>query len=227
MKQWLLLVSISTLLAACGGDDKQAAAPKADSAPVAQAEPAAKVAEKVTTEAKAPSAAEYDKAALVEEAKVAVQALGGNLMQELQLAMKAGGPLNAIPVCNEKAPEIANAVSTAQSLQISRVSLKNRNPVMGKANDWQTTVLQDFDTRKAAGESPDTLAFTQIIEHDGKSEFRFMKAIPTGGQCLGCHGANLEPAVSAKIAELYPEDKAVGYKEGDLRGAFVVVKSLN
>lgn len=223
MKQWLLLVSLTTLLAACGADDKQAAAPKADKAPAAQPAPAAEP----VAEVKAPTAAEYDKAALVADAKLAVQALGGNLKKELQLAMKAGGPLNAIPVCNEKAPEIANTISAEKGLQVSRVSLKNRNPVMGKANDWQSAVLQDFDTRKAAGESPDTLAFTQIVEHDGKSEFRFMKAIPTGSLCLSCHGANLKPEVTVKIAELYPEDKAVGYKEGDLRGAFVVVKSLN
>lgn len=223
MKPFLLLVSLTTLLAACGADDKQAAAPKADAVPATQAAPVAEAPAAVST----PSTADYDKAALVAEAKLAVQALGGNLKQELQLAMKAGGPLNAIPVCYEKAPEIAKTVSAEQGLQVSRVSLNNRNPVMGKATDWQSAVLQDFDTRKAAGESPDTLAFTQITEHDGKSEFRFMKAIPTGSLCLNCHGADLKPEVTAKIAELYPEDKAVGYKEGDLRGAFVVVKSLN
>jgi hypothetical protein len=32
--------------------------------------------------------------------------------------------------------------------------------------------------------------------------------------------------VTAKLNELYPADKAIGYKEGDLRGAFVVVKNL-
>jgi hypothetical protein len=50
-----------------------------------------------------------------------------------------------------------------------------------------------------------------------------MKAIPTGGLCLACHGETIDPAVAGKIAELYPEDKATGFREGDLRGAFVVI----
>jgi len=58
------------------------------------------------------------------------------------------------------------------------------------------------------------------------NEFRFMKAIPMAANCLQCHGTEISPAVSAKLTELYPQDKAVGYKEGDLRGAFVVVKNL-
>ena len=65
----------------------------------------------------------------------------------------------------------------------------------------------------------------QVAEVVG-NEFRFMKAIPTGAVCLKCHGTDLSPAVTAKLTELYPDDKATGFKEGDLRGAFVVVKNL-
>jgi hypothetical protein len=102
------------------------------------------------------------------------------------------------------------------------VSLKNRNPVTGKANEWQTAVLNDFEAKKAAGADPATLVHAEVVG----SEFRFMKAIPTAAVCLSCHGTELSPAVTAKLNELYPADKAIGYKEGDLRGAFVVVKNL-
>jgi hypothetical protein len=40
--------------------------------------------------------------------------------------------------------------------------------------------------------------------------------------CLGCHGKNIAPEVQAKLDELYPEDQATGFSEGDLRGAFVI-----
>ncbi len=53
-----------------------------------------------------------------------------------------------------------------------------------------------------------------------------MKAVPTGKVCLSCHGETVAPEVEQKLAELYPDDKARGYKEGDIRGAFVVVKPL-
>jgi len=128
----------------------------------------------------------------------------------------------ALSICRIKAPELAKAISADQGMAVKRVSLKNRNPVMGVANEWQTKVLNDFETRKAADEDPATLAYAEVVDH----EFRFMKAIPTAAVCLGCHGAHLSPAVTAKLTELYPQDQAVGYKEGDLRGAFVVVKNL-
>jgi len=59
-----------------------------------------------------------------------------------------------------------------------------------------------------------------------KQQFRFMKAIPTGALCLQCHGSNMSPEVSARLTELYPGDKATGYAEGDIRGAFVVTRNL-
>jgi hypothetical protein len=53
-----------------------------------------------------------------------------------------------------------------------------------------------------------------------------MKAIPTGEVCLKCHGTQIAPEVSQVLASLYPEDRATGYKEGDIRGAFVVIRKL-
>ncbi|WML90601.1 DUF3365 domain-containing protein [Thiothrix lacustris] len=211
MNKYVVMVSLAVLLSACGEKAEKAEAP-------AEAPKAAEQAQQA-----APAAAPaIDQAALAEEAKSAVQALGGTLKGELEAAMKAGGPVEAMSICNTRAPEIAKAVSAEKGLQVSRVSLKNRNPVMGKANEWQTAVLNDFEAKKAAGADPATLAHAEIVG----GEFRFMKAIPTGEVCLTCHGTNLSPAVTAKLTELYPEDKATGYKLGDLRGAFVVVKNL-
>jgi hypothetical protein len=70
------------------------------------------------------------------------------------------------------------------------------------------------------------MAWSEVAAIDGKQQFRFMKAIPTGALCLQCHGSNMSPEVSARLAELYPGDKATGYTEGDIRGAFVVTRNL-
>lgn len=42
--------------------------------------------------------------------------------------------------------------------------------------------------------------------------------------CLNCHGDKnmLSEEVSAQLANLYPEDKATGYREGDFRGVIRV-----
>jgi hypothetical protein len=42
--------------------------------------------------------------------------------------------------------------------------------------------------------------------------------------CLSCHGKkeDLDPEVLDQLNELYADDRATGFSEGDLRGAFVV-----
>ena len=202
----ILILGLASLLVACGGKEE----PKTD-----------------TTESKKPAAtAPLDKAALAEQAKAAIKTYGGSLKAELQTAMQSGGPVNAISACQLKAPEIAKTVSEGEKLQISRVSLRNRNPVMGVPNEWQTQVLNDFEARKVKGEAIESLVYSELVENAGKQEFRFMKAIPTEAMCLTCHGSEISPAVMTRLKELYPQDKATGFKEGDLRGAFVVVKNL-
>jgi hypothetical protein len=205
--QRLVVLAVVSLLVACGGKE----------------EPKASKANEVNTST---VVAPPDKAALAEEAKTAIKMYGGQLKTELQTAMQAGGPINALTACQIKAPEVATSVSASQQLQISRVSLRNRNPVMGMPSEWQAQVLNDFEARKVKGEALESLVYSELVESNGKQEYRFMKAIPTEAMCLTCHGSDISPAIMTRLTELYPQDKATGFKEGDLRGAFVVVKNL-
>ena len=157
----------------------------------------------------------------VAEARMTIKAFATELKGELQSAMKAGGPVNAIGVCNIRAPEIATSINSKGKLQISRVSLKNRNP--GNAPDeWQRVVLENFEKRKAAGEEAAKIDYADTVATEKGKEFRYMKAIPTDAICLNCHGANIHSDVKAKLDELYPGDKARGFNVGDIRGAFYV-----
>lgn len=160
------------------------------------------------------------------QARAAAGEFAGALKAELTAAMQAGGPLEAIEVCHTRAPAIADAVSLDSGMKVSRVSLRNRNP--GNApTEWQAAVLRDFEARLAAGEAVDALSWQGIAQSEGPREYRFMKAIPTAPLCLACHGESIAPTVAEKIAELYPEDQATGYREGDIRGAFVVISQLD
>lgn len=85
-------------------------------------------------------------------------------------------------------------------------------------------MLENFDRQKAAGKDITKLAWSETVNTDDGREFRFMKAIPTGEVCLKCHGTELAPGVAQALAGLYPEDRATGYSQGDIRGAFVVTK---
>jgi hypothetical protein len=130
----------------------------------------------------------------------------------LQQGMASGGPVGAIGVCKDIAPDIAERLSAESGAAVSRTSLKVRNPD-NAPEDWQSDALQDFES----GESE------EFFERVGDSGGRYMKAIPTGGLCLNCHGTVLPPDVAARLKEAYPRDEATGYYLGDIRGAFSVV----
>ena len=169
-----------------------------------------------------PAAGASDRTALTEQAKAAVAALATALKSELSTAMAAGGPPQAIDVCHSRAPAIAAEISQQQGVEVSRVSLRNRNPD-NAPRDWQVGVLKTFQARLEAGEDAGSLTWQEIAETDGGRVFRFMKAIPTQPLCLACHGTAIAPAVQDKLAEWYPDDRATGFSEGDLRGAFVAL----
>lgn len=168
----------------------------------------------------------FDEPAEVEWANQATLEYGGALKSELKSAMQAGGPLEAIAVCNTKASVISEEVSLANDVVLSRVSNRNRNP-SNAPNEWQQAVLNDFEARKQAGEAADKLTWHQIAETENGPEFRFMKAIPTGPLCLQCHGREIAIPVADTLAALYPDDKATGFLVGDIRGAFVVTRKLD
>lgn len=156
----------------------------------------------------------------VTESREAVKALGKELIAQLKQALEEGGPVKAIKVCNSEAPEIAAKLSSQYDWEIGRTSLKTRNP-KNNPDEWETIVLQQFEQRKQQGEAIATLEYYETTAKG----FRYMKAIPTKGLCLTCHGDAIPESVKATLVELYPEDKATGFKLGDIRGAFTVFQN--
>ena len=166
----------------------------------------------------------------VAQSKMVVEEFSTSLKGELGKAMKAGGPANAIEVCNKVAPDIARKLSEKHGMKVARTSLKTRNSA-NAPDDWEKAVLEKFEERRAEGENSAEMAYYEIVKSDGKKEFRFMKAInmpPLSKMpCLKCHGENIAPEVSAKLDELYPDDRARGYKAGQIRGAFSLAQPLD
>jgi len=163
----------------------------------------------------------------VADSRAAVKQFFGALKGELVAGIKAGGPANAIGVCNHEAPIIAANVSMSKGMHVGRTSLKLRNP-NNKPDAWERAVLEKFSSRKAAGEDPAKMEYFEVVEMSGEKIFRYMKAIPTAAKpCLACHGDNIAAAVDEKLSLLYPDDKAVGYKAGDIRGAFTIMQGMD
>jgi hypothetical protein len=166
-------------------------------------------------------AADDDLQSRTEASRAAVKEFAGALQGELGAAMKEGGPIAAIAVCNAKAPEIATEQAAKRGWTVGRTTLKSRNEA-NAPDTWERAVLESFEARRAAGEALDTMEHAEIVTAEGGAVFRYMKAIPTGEVCLACHGSAIKPEITAKLDALYPSDQARGFSVGDIRGAFTI-----
>lgn len=168
-----------------------------------------------------------DEAQLLQEARGIPAKMVPKLLEVLQDEIDRSGHAGAISVCREKAPEMAKNLSAQIGWQVRRVSLKNRNP-KAVPDAWERATLEEFERRLAAGEKPTGIDKGEIVEENGQKFYRYMKALPTQDLCLNCHGTpdRLAPGVAAKLKELYPDDKAVGYGPAEIRGAITAKKPL-
>lgn len=165
-----------------------------------------------------------DMSTLKAEGKGVIKGFFKELKGELMKAKKAGGPIAAVKACNTKAPGIAKNASK-NGWDVARTSLKLRNED-NAPDQWELKVLKQFEARKAKGESPEKIAYAEIVSDNGKRTFRMMKAIPTAELCITCHGTKVKPEIINALNKHYPNDKAKGFKVGDIRGAFTLKKAL-
>lgn len=127
--------------------------------------------------------------------------------------MKQGGAENALESCNVNAISLTESVAKNHNINIKRVSDQPRNQ-SNKANEKEIKYINLFKERIAHGEK----LKPKIVEN------QLYIPIVTNAMCLQCHGKieNNNPQLTAKIKKLYPEDKATGYSENQIRGIFVV-----
>lgn len=156
------------------------------------------------------------------KARAAVKAMGGALQTKLKEAMTAGGPVAAVQVCNTVAPQIAAEQSASAGLKISRTALKVRNPA-NAPDETERKVLVDFVAKMAAGADAMKLEHIEEVSEGERRLVRYFKAIPAAKEpCLACHGSAPTGELKEAIDKLYPNDQAIGFAEGDLRGMFSV-----
>jgi hypothetical protein len=143
-------------------------------------------------------------------AKISFETISG----ELQKALANGGIENALKYCNERAYPITDSLSLVNQVSIKRVSTKNRNP-RNKADKMEEFLMKGFGIDLSEGNE----LTPKLVTKD--DSVIFYKPIITQSLCLNCHG---EPGKEITfrndsiIQSLYPRDKAVGYRENQLRG---------
>jgi hypothetical protein len=110
-------------------------------------------------------------------------------------------------------------------VEIRRISLKYRNP-KDRPDEWEEARLREWEKLAAAGKLP--ASAEETVSENGRKYYRYLRPIKVEGMCLVCHGSGdqVPPEVREVLAERYARDKAIGYKAGDLRGAFSVTVAL-
>jgi hypothetical protein len=148
--------------------------------------------------------------ALRARAEAARSALFTKLSARLQEVMKADGPVAAIRVCKAEAPALAAEVGRHQGVRIGRTSWKLRSPG-NRVPAWAVAAVADR-------------AAEPVFQAAPGGGLRALLPIRLMKGCLACHGdaAALAPGVAEALARDYPEDRATGFKEGELRGWFWV-----
>jgi len=152
----------------------------------------------------------------------------GKLKSVLIKQIKSEGMLSAVAVFSDTVQILTNDFGLNKGVDIERVSFKNRsqNNVLNK---FEEKVLKQFEQLESKSKLPPNTKHFEIIKENDHQYLRYMKPIKISAACLRCHGT--EEKISAGVREVitkrYPDDKAVGYKNGDLRGAVSIKKLID
>ncbi len=88
---------------------------------------------------------------------------------------------------------------------------------MNRPQAWVEYYLKEFQGKLKSDITKNSL----LIEHEGKRIY--LEPLFVEAKCLLCHGDKVSTQVSEKIKSLYPQDQAIGFKQGEFRG-FIWVK---
>jgi len=133
--------------------------------------------------------------------------------QQLKQALLQGmadGPVAAVNACHLEAPAIARSFA-ADNISVGRSSHKLRNPA-NAPSPWMNAIIDGYLS------APEAQQPVVVRLADGR--IGYAEPILTQPLCLTCHGGPIEPALQAKLFELYPDDQATGFDTGELRGIF-------
>ena len=141
------------------------------------------------------------------------------LSGKLKAAVAAEGIDNAIRTCNMHASPIADSLANVYGAKIKRTAIRIRNEG-NKPTLEEEHIIKLYQKAQESGDEmrPVVLLMDSVWVN-------YYAPITIQPLCLNCHG---EPGVSMKestyevITELYPKDRAIGYKLDELRGIWSI-----
>jgi hypothetical protein len=155
----------------------------------------------------------------IKEARELAADLKKSLMQNLSEKISKDGIVEAVPFCHANVKTIAKgaAKKRTEKFEFGRTSHKVRN-LANTPQSWAVSYVKEFEGKMKGEVKKD-----QILHRLENNKRVYMEPLYVEAKCLLCHGENVSANVLAKVKELYPEDKATGFKLGEFRG-FIWVK---
>ncbi len=138
------------------------------------------------------------------------------LISNLTKAIDEQGIESAALFCAEKAQGLTDSMSNVLGYKVRRISDRNRNTA-NELDNYEKEVFLAFQSSKENG----TMIHSQVNESDRKYYKPILLGMPL---CLKCHGSSedRDEAAYAVISDKYPNDMAINYTLGELRGMWVV-----
>jgi hypothetical protein len=139
------------------------------------------------------------------------------LRDQLNANVQEKGAADSLPQCYYQALTLRKEIETTNDVKVKRTSSRLRN-ARNAPDGYEREALGRFEKFAKQGSMPTDEIRRETL--DGKAVFRYVRPITVGASCLPCHGeaASLAAGVKRVLEEKYPDDQAVGYKEGDFRG---------
>lgn len=141
------------------------------------------------------------------------------LSTKLKAAITDGGIDHAIKTCNMHASPIADSLAAEFGASIKRTAIRIRN----EGNDpnlEEEHVIKLYQKAMNNGQELKPV----VMLHDS-NWVAYYSPIIIKPLCLNCHGepgVTMEESTYQTILDLYPTDRAIGYKLGELRGIWSI-----
>jgi hypothetical protein len=141
------------------------------------------------------------------------------LGKKLIAAIAKNGPDGAVEFCNTNALPLTDSLSLAYGAKIRRVTDKPRNP-LNKASNRELIHIARFKEKLVTGN-----ALKPVLDLNEDGQVNFYSPIITNAMCLQCHGkpeVQITTSTLSRLDKIYPEDKARGYQENEVRGIWAI-----
>lgn len=151
----------------------------------------------------------------ISKADLVIVGMQDSVLRELNDALSRGGPGTAIAFCHIDATAVAQRLARTEGVAAGRTSDRLRNP-SNVPRPWAAALVKANAGKQARS--------VEGFVADLGDKIGVLRPIAQRAMCAGCHGPAeaLSPAVRSVLSDRYPVDRAVDFKEGEIRGWFWV-----